>query len=303
MSDPEPITLTYKDGDVQFSQDVPQKFLLVYPFNLKGEKKATFDERGRGLGILSPDGRGYDVSIKVGVRGTYHNPTLAIGFVYGTKKTLKAVLDYVRPFAVFLDKVHSLSDGVEVRFLNTYKTFIEFTIKYEGTTLKCRILYQDTGEVFLTSPIIMNVTASTGVSSPPSMLLLCEQTRIKIFSRTDLLTGANAAQTVYRVTYTGGREFSEWSCPLTITRYVRSKSCTLSSKAWVLGANLKSLVLYAALRIFLWFLLTGKWDYSILVRSKTREFFGTLSASDKYRQYLLAFESEDLRGYGKYFVN
>lgn len=78
MSNPEPITLTYKDGNVQFSQGVSKEFLLVYPFNLKGDKKATFDGRGADLGILSPDGRGYNVSIKAEVNDTETFPTLSL---------------------------------------------------------------------------------------------------------------------------------------------------------------------------------------------------------------------------------
>jgi hypothetical protein len=140
------------------------------------------------------------------------------------------------------------------------------------------------------------------VSAQQRLLINQNPPRIVIWSTLDVLSGANASQTIYRVNYPPQGTYSEWEDSLDITSYVEPESvCTLARKCVVSGAQVYTLIKYAALRLFLWFLITGEWDYSILLQRNTVKFFRALSES-QYAIYIRLFEGDELRGYGKYFV-
>lgn len=124
---------------------------------------------------------------------------------------------------------------------------------------------------------------------------------IAIYTSADVLSGSNPGQVIYRVRHLNGVS-EEWQNYLPITKYAAPCGpCTLVDKNILSGAETYTLINYSSLRVFLWFLITGKWKYSIVLQRNTEEFFACL-ASSQYKCFITQFTEGDFVGYDRYFL-
>lgn len=96
-----------------------------------------------------------------------------------------------------------------------------------------------------------------------------------------------------------------------LTKVVAGKGHTLIEKVFYLGSKyqptmlkiafLSLLVTYAMLRYYLWKLITGCFDITILYRDRSEEFVNGLKAT-VYRQYKQVFLETAIKGFGNYFL-
>lgn len=260
--------------------------------------------------IVDANGENLVMEITARVSGRSLRNTGSISFTFNySGKEFSIVYEY------FFSSYHNDSFGIGevleatgVKNVGPWGDTKEILIEYLGARFVHIItLNDDQGIVFLQSTTVTLQVSTNAKGTEGANALMSARggidSRIAIFSVTDQIRGANASQTIYRITYDQGRTWDEWENSLKhITQYVvPTKLCTFTSKVWANRIDIRALMLYSGLRVFLWFLVKGVWDFSILVRSRSKEFFHAL-ASSKYRIYIEAFESERLRGYGKYFV-
>lgn len=142
---------------------------------------------------------------------------------------------------------------------------------------------------------------TSGISSvmpqANSLLSSSVDTRILILASSEPLYGQNLSSVLFRSAQ------GEWIHVPNLTSVVRGHACTLLGKyaspelKGVLPDNLEE---YAMLRYFLWYLIADMWDITVLLQSRTIEFFTALRNSP-YNVWLLTFDQPKYSGYYKYF--
>jgi hypothetical protein len=122
--------------------------------------------------------------------------------------------------------------------------------------------------------------------------------RINILSQFEPIYGRNLGQAVF---------FSAQGIFLRrpqLARVVVGEGCSLMNKLvspFLLEADSDLILQYALLRYFLWFIIEGKWCIDI-VKGRYTELFTKKLLSSCYARWQAVYESEELRGYCKYFV-
>lgn len=149
--------------------------------------------------------------------------------------------------------------------------------------------------VFLDIP----VSIASKFDTTPSQLSASSQvdTRIFMLYATEPIFGQNITQALFRSSTGECRRRPR------LTSVVSGKACTLLGKYLtpeLKSASPSSLETYGLLRYFLWFLITGRWNISILLQRNTLEFFAALRNSP-YRIWLNTFNDPKYKGYAKYF--
>lgn len=146
--------------------------------------------------------------------------------------------------------------------------------------------------------------------------------QIEITSTTDTFYGANLSQVIYQVLNTqvkckplGLQSTKETLC--TSSNFpqlntVLAGTGTLIERVWQLTPTttpqisqlnfMLNLICYAMLRYYLWKLIKGEFDITILYANNTAEFFKALVCSE-YAQYIVIFNQPQIKGYAVYFIN
>lgn len=177
---------------------------------------------------------------------------------------------------------------------------VEYEVTVESAPLLLKFTYAvATKDVVSLVDISMTFINSRQISTRPVQPTLLSSssvdTRIFILAVMETIFGQNLSLALFRSAR------GEWLHRPRFTSVVRGKECTLVGKyatQELRGAVPTLLEEYGLLRYFLWFILTGAWDITILLQSRTKEFFLALRNSS-YRIWLLTFKK--YRGYELYF--
>jgi hypothetical protein len=148
-----------------------------------------------------------------------------------------------------------------------------------------------------------------------------EMPEIKIITSTESYFGANLSQSFFEVAkvkmicHHGNYKKKSYTSSDTkypnLTAVVRGKGCTLIEKVYFISKKTKldisefdfykRLISYSMLRYYLWYLIRGVFDVSILHRDNTRLFFSSLAQSE-YALFINIFDDPIIKGYDYYFI-